>query len=125
MEEARQAEQAVMAGQTLGPLHGVPISLKDNLWTAGDRPTSGSRLLADFVAPEDTASVAGVRRAGAIFVGRTNLPEFAWRGSTDNPLFGESRNPWDQTRTRGGSTGGGAAAVARFAAYSCRWQRCE
>jgi aspartyl-tRNA(Asn)/glutamyl-tRNA(Gln) amidotransferase subunit A len=112
LDEARRAERAVMAGAPLGTLHGVPVSIKDNLWTAGERTTSGSRLLADFVAPEDTPSVASVRRAGAIVVGRTNLPEFAWRGSTDNLLFGESRNPWDLTRTPGGSTGGGAAAVA-------------
>ena len=110
--EARAAERAVMAGQRLSSLHGVPISIKDNLWTAGERSTYGSRLMAEFVAPEDAPSVAGLRAAGAIFIGRTNLPEFAWRGSTDNPLFGESRNPWDLTRTPGGSTGGGAAAVA-------------
>ena len=110
--EARAAERAVMAGEPLGPLHGVPISIKDNLWTAGERTTYGSRLLREFVATEDAPSVAGLRAAGAIFVGRTNLPEFAWRGSTDNPLFGESRNPWDLTRTPGGSTGGGAAGVA-------------
>jgi len=110
--EAGAAERAVMAGEPLGPLHGVPVSIKDNLWTAGDRTTFGSRLFAEFVAPEDAPSVASLRAAGAIFVGRTNLPEFAWRGSTDNPLFGESRNPWDLTRTPGGSTGGGAAAVA-------------
>ena len=110
--EARAAERAVISGQPLGPLHGVPVSIKDNLWSAGDRTTFGSRLFAEFVAPEDAPSVAGLRAAGAIFVGRTNLPEFAWRGSTDNPLFGESRNPWDLTRTPGGSTGGGAAAVA-------------
>ncbi|MGH7392527.1 MAG: amidase [Candidatus Rokuibacteriota bacterium] len=112
LKEARWAEQAVMAGQPLGPLHGVPVSIKDNLWTAGDRTTFGSRLFASFVPPEDAPSVAALRASGAIFVGRTNLPEFAWRGSTDNPLFGESRNPWDPTRTPGGSTGGGAAAVA-------------
>ena len=110
--EARAAERAVMAGEPLGPLHGVPVSIKDNLWTAGERTTYGSRLFAEFVAPEDAPSVAGLRAAGAIFVGKTNLPEFAWRGSTDNRLFGESRNPWDLTRTPGGSTGGGAAAVA-------------
>jgi aspartyl-tRNA(Asn)/glutamyl-tRNA(Gln) amidotransferase subunit A len=110
--EARAAERAGMAGEPLGPLHGVPVSIKDNLWTAGERTTYGSRLMAEFVAPEDAPSVAGLRAAGAIFVGRTNLPEFAWRGSTDNRLFGESRNPWDLTRTPGGSTGGGAAAVA-------------
>ena len=110
--EARAAEQAVMASEPLGPLHGVPISIKDNLWTAGERTTYGSRLLAEFVAPQDAPSVARLRAAGAVLVGRTNLPEFAWRGSTDNRLFGESRNPWDLTRTPGGSTGGGAAAVA-------------
>jgi aspartyl-tRNA(Asn)/glutamyl-tRNA(Gln) amidotransferase subunit A len=112
LEQARRAEVEVMAGGALGPLHGVPVSLKDNQWTAGDRTTFGSRLLAEFVPPEDAPSVARLRAAGAIFVGRTNLPEFAWRGSTDNRLFGESRNPWDLTRTPGGSTGGGAAAVA-------------
>jgi aspartyl-tRNA(Asn)/glutamyl-tRNA(Gln) amidotransferase subunit A len=112
LDHARQAERAVTAGERLGPLHGVPVSLKDNLWTAGDRTTFGSRLLAEFVPPEDAPSVAALRAAGAIFIGRTNLPEFAWRGSTDNRLFGESRNPWDVTRTPGGSTGGGAAAVA-------------
>src|SRR5437899_850623 len=112
LKQARAAGRAVMAGEPLGPLHGVPVSIKDNLWTAGDRTTFGSRLFAEFVAPEDAPSVAGLRAAGAIFVGRTNLPEFAWRGSTDNRLFGESRNPWDLTRTPGGSTGGGAAAVA-------------
>jgi len=112
LDEARRAEQAVMAGQPVGSLHGIPVSIKDNQWTAGDRTTFGSRLLATFVPPEDAPSVASLRAAGAIFVGRTNLPEFAWRGSTDNPLFGESRNPWDLARTPGGSTGGGAAAVA-------------
>lgn len=112
MDDARAAERAVMSGQPLGPLHGVPVSIKDNLWTAGDRTTSGSRLFAEFVAPEDAPGVAALRAAGAIFIGRTNLPEFAWRGSTDSRLFGESRNPWDLTRTPGGSTGGGAAAVA-------------
>jgi aspartyl-tRNA(Asn)/glutamyl-tRNA(Gln) amidotransferase subunit A len=110
--DARAAERAVMAGEPLRPLHGIPVSIKDNLWTAGERVTYGSRLLADFVAPEDAPSVAGLRAAGAILVGRTNLPEFAWRGSTDNRLFGPSRNPWDLSRTPGGSTGGGAAAVA-------------
>src|SRR5262245_25901439 len=112
LAEARAAEQAVMAGRSLGPLHGVPISIKDNLWTSGERTTYGSRLMAEFVPTEDAPAVAGLRAAGAILIGRTNLPEFAWRGSTDNPLFGESRNPWDLTRTPGGSTGGGAAAVA-------------
>jgi aspartyl-tRNA(Asn)/glutamyl-tRNA(Gln) amidotransferase subunit A len=112
MDHARRAEQAIMEKAPLGPLHGVPLSIKDNFWTAGDRTTFGSRLLAKFVPTEDAPSVARLRASGAIVVGRTNLPEFAWRGSTDNRLFGETRNPWDLTRTPGGSTGGGAAAVA-------------
>jgi len=112
LTQARWAEKAVMADEPLASLHGIPVSIKDNQWTTGDRTTFGSRLLAEFVPTEDAPSVAGLRAAGAIFVGRTNLPEFAWRGSTDNRLFGESRNPWDLTRTPGGSTGGGAAAVA-------------
>jgi aspartyl-tRNA(Asn)/glutamyl-tRNA(Gln) amidotransferase subunit A len=112
LAQARRAERAVMGGEPLGALHGVPVSIKDNLWAAGERATFGSRLFADFVAPEDAPAVARLREAGAILVGRTNLPEFAWRGSTDSPLFGETRNPWDLTRTPGGSTGGGAAAVA-------------
>src|SRR5262245_49963432 len=66
--EARAAERAVMTGQALGALHGVPVSIKDNLWTAGERTTYGSRLMADFVAPEDAPSVAGLRAAGAIFI---------------------------------------------------------
>lgn len=112
MEHARRAEHAVVTRASLGPLHGVPLSIKDNFWTAGERTTYGSRLMAKFVSPEDAPSVARLRASGAIVVGRTNLPEFAWRGSTDNRLFGETRNPWDLTRTPGGSTGGGAAAVA-------------
>jgi Asp-tRNA(Asn)/Glu-tRNA(Gln) amidotransferase A subunit family amidase len=112
LEEARRAEQAVLRGEPLGPLHGVPVSIKDNFWTKGDRTTYGSRLMQAFVPPEDAPSVGRLRAAGAIFIGRTNTPEFAWRGSTDNPLFGESRNPWDPSRTPGGSSGGAAAAVA-------------
>src|SRR2546428_13790260 len=109
LKEARQAEQSVMAREPLGPLHGVPVSIKDNLWTAGDRTTSGSRLLAHFVPTEDTPSVAGLRAAGAIFVGRTNPPEVARRGSTDNPPVGAAPNPWELCRTPRRSTVGRAA----------------
>src|SRR6266536_4567029 len=111
-ESARAAEAAVMRGDVLGPLHGVPISIKDNVCVAGKPMTSGSRLLRDNVAHESSPLATRIEAAGGIIVGRTNLPEFAWRGSTDNRLFGETRNPWDPTRTPGGSTGGGAAAVA-------------
>src|SRR5262249_29239430 len=112
LDEARAAERAVTTGAPLGPLHGVPISIKDNLWTAGERVTYGSRLLAEFVAPEDAPSVARLRAAGAILVGRTNPPEFAWRGSTRNRPFGESRKPRDLSKTPGGPTRGGGAARA-------------
>ncbi len=112
LESARAAEAAVMRGDTLGPLHGVPISIKDNVPVAGKPMTSGSRLLRDNVAHESSPLATRIEAAGGIIVGRTNLPEFAWRGSTDNRLFGETRNPWDLGRTAGGSSGGAGAAVA-------------
>jgi aspartyl-tRNA(Asn)/glutamyl-tRNA(Gln) amidotransferase subunit A len=109
---AREAEAAVMRGDDLGLLHGVPISVKDNLAIAGKPSTYGSRLLKDNVAVETSPIAERIIAAGGIIVGRTNTPEFAWRGSTDNPLFGETRNPWDLTKTPGGSSGGAGAAVA-------------
>src|SRR3954452_22264415 len=87
---ARNAEAAVMRGDTLGPLHGVPISIKDNVPIAGKPLTSGSRLMQDNVARESSPIATRVLAAGGIVVGQTNLPEFAWRGSTDNRLFGET-----------------------------------
>jgi aspartyl-tRNA(Asn)/glutamyl-tRNA(Gln) amidotransferase subunit A len=110
--EARAAEAAVLRGDDLGPLHGVPVSVKDNLAIAGKPSTYGSRLLKDNVAVETAPIGERIIAAGGIIVGRTNTPEFAWRGSTDNPLFGETRNPWDLTKTPGGSSGGAGAAVA-------------
>jgi aspartyl-tRNA(Asn)/glutamyl-tRNA(Gln) amidotransferase subunit A len=109
---ARAAEREVMAGGALGPLHGVPVSIKDLFWVRGVRHTAGSKLLAHFVPSEDAPSVERLNAAGAIDIGKTNTPEFGWRGSTDNLLFGATANPWDRTRTAGGSSGGSAAAVA-------------
>jgi aspartyl-tRNA(Asn)/glutamyl-tRNA(Gln) amidotransferase subunit A len=109
---AQAAERAVMAGAELGLLHGVPVSIKDTYWVRGARHTSGSKLLAQFVPSEDSPPVERLEAAGAVNLGKTNTAEFGWRGSTDNPLFGETRNPWDLTRTPGGSSGGAAAAVA-------------
>jgi aspartyl-tRNA(Asn)/glutamyl-tRNA(Gln) amidotransferase subunit A len=110
--QAKAAEAAVLRGDDLGPLHGVPVSVKDNLAIAGMPSTYGSRLLKDNV-PKETAPIGErIIKAGGIIIGRTNTPEFAWRGSTDNPLFGETRNPWDVTKTSGGSSGGAGAAVA-------------
>jgi len=96
----------------LGPLFGVPISIKDLIFTKGMRTTSGSRLFANRLPEEDAPVVERVKRAGAIILGKTNTPEFGWKGATDNPLFGATRNPWDLSRTAGGSSGGAAAAVA-------------
>jgi aspartyl-tRNA(Asn)/glutamyl-tRNA(Gln) amidotransferase subunit A len=109
---ARAAERAIMTGETIGPLHGVPVSIKDTYWVRGARHTAGSRLMAQFVPDEDAPAVERLNAAGAINIGKTNTSEFGWRGSTDNPLFGPTVNPWDRTRTPGGSSGGAAAAVA-------------
>src|SRR5579872_328237 len=109
---ARAAERAVMKGAALGPLHGVPFSAKDMIVTDGVRTTFGSRLFAHNVPNEDAPSVARMKRAGAILVGKTNTSEMGWIAVTHNPLFGATRNPWDRARTPGGSSGGASAAIA-------------
>ena len=111
-DAARRAEAAVMAGERLGPFHGVPFSVKDLLFTKGVRTTMGSRIFADQVPGEDAVPVRRLREAGAILVGKTTTPEFGHKPLTDSPLFGATRNPWDLARTAGGSSGGAAAAVA-------------
>jgi Asp-tRNA(Asn)/Glu-tRNA(Gln) amidotransferase A subunit family amidase len=102
----------VDAGTRSGPLAGVPISVKDHVWLAGLPATNGSRALADFVPSESAVCVDRLIDAGAIVIGKTNNPEFCYRGVTDNELFGETANPRDPTRTTGGSSGGAAASVA-------------
>jgi aspartyl-tRNA(Asn)/glutamyl-tRNA(Gln) amidotransferase subunit A len=109
---ARAAEAAVMRGDCLGPLHGVPLSVKDLVATNGVRTTSGSVALADNVPTADAPSVARLKAAGAILIGKTTTPEFGHKCFTDAPLFGRTANPWDTARTCGGSSGGAAAAVA-------------
>jgi len=111
-ESARRAEAAVMAGERLGPFHGVPFSVKDLLLTRGIRTTMGSRIFANQVPAEDAVPVRRLRKAGAILIGKTTTPEFGHKPLTDSPLFGVTRNPWDLSRTAGGSSGGAAAAVA-------------
>jgi len=115
-EQARRAaaevDGAVAAGRPVGPLAGVPFTAKDVLATAGVRTTSGSRLYQDHVPTADATAVARMRRAGAILLGKTNTSEFAMDIQTDNLVFGPTRNPWDLTRTSGGSSGGESAAVA-------------
>jgi Asp-tRNA(Asn)/Glu-tRNA(Gln) amidotransferase A subunit family amidase len=109
---AREAEIAVMKREPIGALHGVPLSLKDVLYTRGMRTTGGSRLFADLIPEEDNLAVRRLRAAGAVILGKTNTSELGHKAITDNPLFGVTRNPWDVTRTPGGSSGGAAAAVA-------------
>ena len=109
---AKEAEAAVMRGDRLGTLHGVPVSIKDLVMTKGVRTTWGSRMFEHYVPEEDAPVVERLREAGAISFGKTNTPEFGYKGVTDNPVFGPSRNPWSLAHTPGGSSGGGAAAVA-------------
>ena len=109
---AADADRRVAAGGALPPLLGVPVSVKDHIWMAGALATNGSVALADFVPPEDCTAVERLRAAGAVIVGKTNNPEFCYRGFTDNLVYGPTRNPWDLSRTPGGSSGGAAAGVA-------------
>lgn len=109
---AREAEIAVMKGEPLGRLHGVPVSIKDVLYTRGVRTTGGSRLFADMVPEEDAIAVARLKSAGAVMLGKTNTSEFGFVAQTDNLLFGPTRNPWNPACTPGGSSGGAAVAVA-------------
>jgi amidase len=109
---ARAAEAAVLRGEALPPLHGVPVGIKDITPTAGIRTTWGSTLFADHVPAEDAEVVTRLERAGCIVIGKTNTPEFAAGGNTVNKVFGATRNPWDLRLSASGSTGGGAAALA-------------
>jgi amidase len=112
LSAADAADRAVADGLAVGPLHGVPFTVKENIDLAGTPTTQGLPALAEAVAPVDAPHVARMRAAGAIPVGRTNLPDFALRVHTDSSLHGLTRNPWNPTRTAGGSSGGEAAALA-------------
>jgi len=123
LAQAKKAESELFAPRgrkghrDRGPLHGIPISLKDNIYTKGIRTTAGSKILQDFVPENDAAVWAKLREAGAILLGKTNLHEFAYGVTTNNPHYGPTRNPWALDRIPGGSSGGSAAAVAAGLCY--------
>jgi amidase len=109
---ADKADQAVASGEKLGPLHGVPTSIKVNTDEKGKATTDGVVAFKDNIAEKDAPIVSNLRKAGSIFVGRSNAPAFAYRWFTNNDLHGRTLNPWNQSKTPGGSSGGAAAAVA-------------
>lgn len=112
LQRAKEADEALAKGELWGPLHGVPITIKDNLATRGLKTTNSFPDTEDFVPDFDATVVARLRAAGAIILGKTNLPSLAMDFQTNSPLFGITNNPWDVSRTPGGSSGGGAASVA-------------
>ncbi|MCW5981439.1 MAG: hypothetical protein KIT09_25360 [Bryobacteraceae bacterium] len=112
MERAAQADESAARGVFLGSLHGLPIAHKDLLETRGMRTTYGSPIFRDYVPAFDALAVERIRDAGAILIGKTNTPEFGAGSQTFNPVFGATRNPWDLSKTCGGSSGGAAVALA-------------
>ena len=109
---AREADEATARGESWGPLHGLPFTVKDAIATEGLRSTGGSETLADHVPTSDAPAVARLKAAGAVLFGKTNLPEWSGNWQSFNPMFGTTNNPWDLALTPGGSSGGAAAAVA-------------
>lgn len=112
LSRAAAADEAQARGETLGPLHGLPVAHKDLQPTAGMRTTWGSRIFKDFIPKEDSLLVERIGQAGAIALGKTNTPEFGAGSQTYNEVFGPTLNPWDKTKTCGGSSGGAAVALA-------------
>ncbi len=118
LSAARKAEEEIMSGGYRGPLHGVPVGLKDIIFTAGVRTTMGSALFEDFVPGYDATVVEKLERAGAVFTGKLNTHEFAYGPTGDRSFFGAIRNPCDRSKISGGSSGGSAAAVAASLCYA-------
>jgi aspartyl-tRNA(Asn)/glutamyl-tRNA(Gln) amidotransferase subunit A len=112
LAQAREADRVLAAKDEHHPLTGIPVALKDSIPTAGLRTTAGSRILGDWVPPTDPPVVRRLRSCGAVVIGKANLHEFAYGGTSENEHFGPVRNPWDPRRVAGGSSGGSAAAVA-------------
>lgn len=112
LAQAREAEAEIQGGNWRGPLHGVPIGLKDLIDTAGTKTTCGSELFADRIPTDDAEVVRLLKNAGAVLIGKQNMQEFAWGGTSASSYYGPVRNPWDVERIAGGSSGGSAASVA-------------
>ena len=112
MAEALAADESLAKGNLIGPLHGLPIAVKDLMETKGIRTTSGSPLYKDLIPSQDSLIVEREKKAGAIVIGKSNVPELGLGSQTFNPIFGPTFNPYDTSKTCGGSTGGGAVALA-------------
>jgi amidase len=111
-QSAQEADRALARGQVLGPMHGLPVTIKDSLETGGLLTTSSHKRFANYIPEQDGTPAARLRAAGAIILAKSNCAELAQDMQTNSPIFGRANNPWDLSRTPGGSTGGGAAAVA-------------
>ena len=112
LDAARAADERLAAGAEVGPLHGVPVTVKDGFDTAGVATQRGSPIFAGRIPDTDATAVARLKRAGAILLAKTNLPEFSYWVESDNLLTGATNNPWDLNRSSGGSSGGESAAIA-------------
>lgn len=112
LQAARDAEESIARGEYRGPMHGIPVAVKDQFWTEGIRTTGGTRILADFIPEEDATVIANLKRAGAVLLGKTNMTEFAMGAGFER--FSPPRNPWQLDRRTGGSSGGSGAATAAF-----------
>ena len=115
---AKEREQAIMKGEYLGPLDGIPVGIKDNISTAGIRTTIGSKVFADHVPDEDAFVVQRLKQAGAIILGKENMHEWAAGGTSANPYYGAVGNPWNLAHVPGGSSGGSAANVATCVTFA-------
>ena len=113
-EQAQKVEDKILKGEPLGALSGIPVTIKDNIFTMGVKTTFGSKLYENFIPDIDAVLVRRLKEAGAVILGKTNMPEFGLSPVTDNLIFGSTQNPWDLKKTSGGSSGGSAAAVAAW-----------